>query len=130
MNLMTAKTLNELSLAGISLDWIKEDNSIKEVRLSDSKGAQIVIRSSQYGDALKVMIPAPPVKEARWAVVGKFLDVADIRDVFVNEYEAKERLADYEQKAGNRETGLTVKKVSVTVDDAGAATAPVDEIPF
>jgi hypothetical protein len=130
MNLISAKALNQVSLAGITLDWVKEDNSVKEVRLSDGTGGQIVIRSSQYGDALKVMVPAPPTKEDRWAVVGKFLDVADIRDVFESEHEAQNRLRDYERKASGQDTGLSLKKVSVTVDEAGTPTTAVDDIPL
>ena len=136
MNLISVKALNELHLNGVTVDWVKEDKTIKEVRLHDGNGGRIVIRSSQYGDALKIMVPQPYEDAERYLLSGRFLDLADVREFFEYESDAKGKLSDYESKARG-ESGLTVKKVSVKIDDAGkvveaspAKTADADDLPF
>lgn len=118
MNLVSVKALNELHLSGVTVDWVKEDKTVKEVRLHDGNGGRIIIRSSQYGDALKIMVPQPYEDAERYLLSGRFLDLTDVREFFESEYDAKAKLDDYASKARG-ETGLTVKKVSVKIDDAG-----------
>lgn len=57
MNLKTVKSLSDVKLAGITIDWIKEDNLCREVRLTDSDGFTLVVRArGGYGaDDLKVL---------------------------------------------------------------------------
>ena len=136
MNLVSVKALNELHLNGVSVDWVKEDKTVKEVRLRDGNGGRIIIRSSQYGDALKIMIPQPYEDAERYLLSGRFLDLTDVREFFEYEHEAKSKLSDYESKARG-DTGLTVKKVSVKIDDAGKVveTSPIksadaEDLPF
>ncbi len=136
MNLISVKALNELHLNGVTVDWVKEDKTIKEVRLHDGNGGRIVIRSSQYGDALKIMVPQPYEDAERYLLSGRFLDLTDVREFFEYEHEAKGKLSAYESKARG-ESGLSVKKVSVKIDDAGkvveaspTAKADVDDLPF
>lgn len=136
MNLVSVKALNELHLNGVTVDWVKEDKTVKEVRLHDGNGGRIIIRSSQYGDALKIMVPQPYEDAERYLLAGRFLDLTDVREFFEYEHEAKGKLSDYESKARG-ESGLTVKKVSVKIDDAGKvieASAPkapeADDLPF
>ena len=45
MNLISAKALSELHLNGVSIDWVKEDKTVKELRLHDGNGGRIVVRA-------------------------------------------------------------------------------------
>ena len=136
MNLISAKALSELHLTGVSIDWVKEDKTVKELRLHDGNGGRIVIRAGVYGDTLKVMVPQPYETAERYLLSGRFLDLTDVREYFEYEHEAQGKLSDYESKC-RCETGLTVKKVTVQVDDTGkimdatsASTSDAADIPF
>lgn len=61
MNLKTVKKIEDIKLAGVTLDWIKEDGYCREVRLTDGAGLTLVIRTGgSYGsDTLKVLRLAP-----------------------------------------------------------------------
>lgn len=118
MNLISAKALSELHLNGVSIDWVKEDKTVKELRLHDGNGGRIIVRAGSYGDTLKVMVPQPYEAAERYLLSGRFLDLTDIREYFDSEYEAKDKLSDYESKCRG-ESGLTVQKVTVQIDDAG-----------
>lgn len=50
MNLISAKALSELHLNGVSIDWVKEDKTVKELRLHDGNGGRIIVRACSYGD--------------------------------------------------------------------------------
>lgn len=67
MNLKTVKSIESVKLAGIEIDWIKEDNMCREVRLTDSAGFTLVIRAQGgYGESLKVLrLAAEDEKENR-----------------------------------------------------------------
>lgn len=65
MNLKSVKKIDDVKLAGISLDWIKEDGLCREVRLTDADGFTLVIRSAGgYSDSLKVLRLAPETEKA------------------------------------------------------------------
>lgn len=141
MNLISAKAISELHLNGVKIEWVKEDKTVKELRLHDGNGGRIVVRAGSYGDTLKVMIPQPYEEDDRYLLSGRFLDVVDIREYFTSEYEANDKLREYERKAGSNESGLSVEKIRVKINDAGAvvdetknananATTDGSEIPF
>lgn len=65
MNLKSVKKIDDVKLAGISLNWIKEDGLCREVRLTDKDGFTLVIRSAGgYSDSLKVLRLAPETEKA------------------------------------------------------------------
>jgi len=66
MNLKTVKKIDDVKLAGIELDWIKEDGMCREVRLTDKSGFTLVIRGAGgYGsDNLKVLRLVPENEKA------------------------------------------------------------------
>jgi hypothetical protein len=138
MNLTTVKTLKEVHLAGITVEWTKEDKSVKEIRLRDTNGGRLVIRAGTYGDVLKVMVPQAFEEEDRFVLSGRFLDLCDVREFFESKYDAEAKLGEYRTKAGHADHGLTVEQVSVQINDAGqvieqqkgAAKTTDDEIPF
>lgn len=60
MNLKSVKKIDDVKLAGIDLDWIKEDGLCREVRLTDAAGFTLVIRSGGgYSDSIRVLRLAP-----------------------------------------------------------------------
>jgi hypothetical protein len=60
MNLKSVKKIDDVKLAGIELDWIKEDGLCREVRLTDKDGFTLVIRSAGgYSDSIRVLRLAP-----------------------------------------------------------------------
>lgn len=65
MNLKSVKKIDDVKLAGISLDWIKEDGLCREVRLTDKDGFTLVIRSGGgYSDSIRVLRLAPENEKA------------------------------------------------------------------
>jgi hypothetical protein len=65
MNLKSVKKIDDVKLAGIELDWIKEDGQCREVRLTDKSGFILVIRADGgYGSTLKVLRLAPESEKA------------------------------------------------------------------
>ena len=117
-NLISVKSLNELHLNGVKIDWVKEDASVKEVRFHDGNGGRLVIRVGDYGSTLKVMVCKPHEEVDRWRLHGKLADLADISEHFDDEYQAQERLREFESKV-RCESGLTISKVKVKVNDGG-----------
>jgi len=65
MNLKTVKKIEDIKLAEIELDWIKEDGYCRELRLTDKNGLVLVIRTGGgYGsDTLKVLRLAPETEK-------------------------------------------------------------------
>lgn len=65
MNLKSVKKIEEVKLAGIELDWVKEDGYCRELRLTDRAGFVLVIRTAGgYGsDTLKVLRLAPETEK-------------------------------------------------------------------
>lgn len=65
MNLKSVKKIDDVKLAGIELDWIKEDGLCREVRLTDKTGFTLVIRSAGgYSDSIRVLRLAPENEKA------------------------------------------------------------------
>lgn len=129
MNLVSVKNLSEVHLNGVSIDWTREDKTIKEISLHDGNGGHVFIKLGEsYTNSLKVMVPQPFEEEDRWHLSGKLAGLTDISEHFADEYEAKERLREYERQIIG-ETGLSIAKVKVKVNDTGKVVAG-DDIPF
>lgn len=137
MNLVSIKSLSEVQLDGVNLDWTKEDKSIKELRIRDKNGGRLIVRAGSYGDTLRVMVPQPYEEDDRWCLSGKFLGLFDVSEYFESEYDAKDKLRDYSAKAPHgEEHGLSIQKVRVKINDAGkvmdqtAASPVADDVIF
>lgn len=65
MNLKSVKKIEDVKLAGVELDWVKEDGYCRELRLTDKNGFVLVIRTGGgYGsDTLKVLRLAPETEK-------------------------------------------------------------------
>lgn len=130
MNFQTIKALSEVKLQGVKIEWTREDKGVKEVRISDDAGGLLVIKSgNSYSETVKLLVPA--IEEAdRYALVGTFLGLTPVREVFEDEHEAKSRLDEFRAKSGYTDDhGLKIEKVRVRIDDSGAATVASD-LPF
>lgn len=119
MNLEIIKTFDQVALKGVAAEFTKENNSIKQLRLTDADGRFIVIRNESEYSSLKIMTLAPPETVDRWMLSGKFADLLDVREYFEQEWDANQRLGEYQSKLNNDDTGLKIEKVNVRVDDAG-----------
>lgn len=127
MNLQTAKTLEMTKLDGIKIDWTKTDGSVKEITFTDASGNVVVVGGS-YG--ISVYVPKPFEEVDRHVLVGSFMGLVDVKELFEYEHEAKAKLSDFEAKAGyGNDTGLRIEKVKVKVRDKGD-TVNVDDLPF
>lgn len=70
--------------------------------------------TEKYGN-LAIDIPAPPKKVKKFKLHGKFAGLADVEELFEEEYEAKARLREYEKKyrGDDAEIGLAIDEVEV-----------------
>lgn len=127
MNLKTVKNLSEAKLDGVKITWVKTDSSLKEVTFTDAAGNSVVVTGS-YG--ITMLVPKPHEEADRYFLVGKFMDMVDVREVFETQYDADAKKSEYQDKAGyGVESGLRVEKAKVKVDDTGAVASEMD-IPF
>jgi len=117
-NLVSIKSISEVALHGVKVDWTKEDKNIKEIRFRDSNGGHVVIRAGTYGDVLKIMIPQPYEEADRYLLSGKLLGLTEVREYFEDKYAAENKLSEYADQIRG-EHGLTVAKVKVKIDEAG-----------
>jgi hypothetical protein len=62
MNFKTIKDVSTIKLGSVKFDWIKEDGSIRELKLTDDEGKCVVIRTSDYG-SLRFLAEAPEEPE-------------------------------------------------------------------
>lgn len=127
--LVTVKKPEAVKLKGVRLEWRIEDKKPVTLTITDRRGRSLTIgRGESYDPALKLMEPEPVVTEERFAVVGKVSGV-EVRGVFENEHEAKNAIFDLSNgRAGDE---LTVKSITVPVNDDGEAVSLPDEmIPF
>lgn len=119
MNLVSVKSLSEVALHGVKIDWTKEDKTIKEIRLHDGNGGRVVIKLGEsYTNSLKVMVPQPFEEADRYLLAGDLAGLTTVREFFDDKYSAENKLSDYAEKVRG-EHGLTVKKVKVMINEAG-----------
>lgn len=125
-NLVTAKSLDQIKIEGVSIDWERHDGNVRILKIADAKGNMITIKASNtYSESLAVLIPEPPKFEDRWVLSGTVANIA-IRKPFRYEHEANTARDQFPSNAD-----LTVQKASLPVGDNGEEIAPPpDEIPF
>lgn len=140
MKLKTVKEVAEVALAGVNVEFTQVNSAITAITITDQTGRFVMIQKGDaYGETLRVLIPEPPKSEERFFVVGRFMGMVDVEEAFESEYDAKDRLTEYERKTGGfNESGLKVEKRVVLVSPSGeivktvtAANASTsDAIPF
>lgn len=122
MKLVSIKSAADFPLNGIIADFVKEDGTLKRVELRDAAGNAVTFSYENYS-SLKVLVAQPYESAERYQLSGSFLGVADIREFYESESDAKEKLREYENKAGGRDSGLSIEKVNVLINDAGDVVA-------
>lgn len=128
VNFVSVKTLSEIKLEGVTVDWVKEDKTVKEVIVRDTKGNQIQIKvGATYSDALKILVHQPFEEVNRFVLEGTFLGLSPVEEFFENEWEAKAKLEEYSGRAAyGSEVGLKVTPVKVRVDEDGKVVGRVE----
>lgn len=125
MNLISAKTVDQITLKGIKVDWQKHDGSVKVITLTDADGKSVTIKTAtSYSDSIAVLVPEPPKKADRFVLHGEVAGIT-IKKAFEYENDAKEAMQVFDGRGD-----LEITKALVPVDDAGAITIPEDDIPF
>jgi hypothetical protein len=115
MNYDSVRTNAEVKLSGISVDIEKRGAEIYSITLSDAQGNSVKVAKADY-NSIAVLVPALPKKEKKFAVTGKLLGVADVNEVFNEEYEAQGRLNEIVKAASYPDDpGITVEPVEVEV---------------
>jgi mannose-6-phosphate isomerase-like protein (cupin superfamily) len=124
MNLISAKTTDQIALKGIKVDWQKHDGSVKLLTLTDVDGKTVTIKTaSSYSDSISVLVPEPPKKADRFVLHGEVAGIA-IKKAFESEHEAKEAMYVFDGRGE-----LEITKAEVTVDDGGVVDG-LDDLPF
>ena len=122
MKYATAKLAGDVTLNGVTVEFVTEDKAVKEVRVRDAEGNLMVVKKgSDYGEALRVLVPAPLEQQKRYKLSGNFLNLTPVSEFFEDKHEADGRLEEYRAKAPHSDDcGLKVEPVDVLVDETGA----------
>jgi hypothetical protein len=124
MNLITAKTVEQIALKGLKIDWQKHDGGVRTVVLTDVDGRSVTItRANSYSETLTVLIPEPPKKAQRFVLHGEVAGIT-IKKAYDTEAEANTAISEF---GGRGEFEIT--KTEVIVDDAGQPSG-LDDMPF
>ncbi len=124
MNLITAKSLDQVSLAGVVVDWQKHDGNIKLLTLTDSTGKTLTIKvANSYSDNLSILVPQPPKKEIRHVLHGEVAGIP-IKKAYETPEVAEMVMSNFASHASN----LTITPTEVVVDDDGEVVS--DDFPF
>lgn len=111
MKLQSTTKQSDLKLDGIDIQLEMHNSSVGQLVFTDKSGKTIKIVGT-YG--VSVLIPAPPKMTEKWELSGKFDDLVDVKETFDTEYDANDRLREFERRSkSGGECGLTVKKVEV-----------------
>ena len=127
MRLVSIKSPNELKLAGINVEFEKEDSTLQGVKLTTEAGDIFVIRSTEsYSRSVKVLKRQDYETVTKHCLKGQVLSIP-ILEYFEHHHEASARKSDLELKDSSSE--LEISEVEVKVDDDGKPVKD-DVIPF
>lgn len=107
MNLKTAKSPKDITLAGISVEFDKRDGTVQAVKLRDgTAGGLLVVQVVNY--SLEILVPTSPKLIGRWRLKATVGDVV-IDETFTHEFEATGRRTELDLT----DTNSTIEKVIV-----------------
>lgn len=125
MKWTSVKSANEIQLAGITVELIFEDKTLKGAILTDAKGITVKFTQESYS-SFKAMVPEQPVKEKRYVLHGD-LPSGKFREIFAERDEAINR-RDEMEAAFTTSITLKLDHVEVLVAEDGAVKD--EDIPF
>ena len=113
MHYIQAQKASDVSLTGINVELEHHGHSLSAVTFRHPDGGLVKVAIDSYN--LKVLVPAPPKMVEKYRLSGKFAGLVDVCEDFDDEFDAKQRLQDYELKhsGGRSELGLGIAKVTV-----------------
>lgn len=126
-NLATAKNASEVKLKGIKIEFVTIDKAVRSVVLSDGKNSVTIQRKDAYSDHISVLVPQPFDKEDRYHLSGTFGSMLPVSEYFEREYEANQRMGEFEREASS--SALTVSRVAVFVDENGTVRGKASDEP-
>jgi hypothetical protein len=130
MKWQSTKSSDQVSLAGVKVEFVKEDASITELIIRDSRGGVIRVKKGEaYSSNINVLVPAPPEKKKVFVLAGRFQDVVDIRETFGSDSDARDRLRELQRAGGVSDLKVEPEEIEVT-EPIVAATPALEEIPF
>ena len=112
MKFKTTLKESDLKLDGIDVQVELRDSSIGSITFTDKSGKVIKV-IGEYG--FKACVKAPPMMVKKWRLSGKFAGMVDVCEDFDNDYDAKDRLREFERKYSgpDESTGLAITQVEV-----------------
>jgi hypothetical protein len=121
MNYETAKKAADIQLEGVSVEFEHHDKTLRTIILRDKAGREVrFTKAAEYSAEIRALIPARPKETKVHVVAGKLLGVADIREEFVERYEADARLGEIKRQTGTYDDdklGVTVAEETVLRDE-------------
>ncbi len=93
------------------------DNNVEAVIIKVGEDFIRVVKNGTYSETLKVLTKQPMKSVTKWRVVGSYLGLTDVNEVFDTEAAAKERENEYSQKANWQDTGLSIESFEQLVTD-------------
>ena len=116
--MITVKTSAELPKSfvdKVSLQVV--DNKVEAVIVQIGEDSIRIVKGDSYGNTLKVLKLQPQKEVVRYKLIGKFLGMADVCEVFEDKHSADSRAYEYETKAGHQDTGLTIEEFTALVSE-------------
>ena len=124
-NLVTAKSIDQVKIEGVKLEWERHDGSVRLLRITDAKGGTVTIKAGpSYTESVIVLVPEPPKMEDRWVLLGEVAGIP-IRKAFKHEHEARSAYEEFPAGAD-----LKVEKQVIAVDPHDGEAQADDPIPF
>lgn len=114
MKYQTIKSDAELGNLPVSITRVNDTITEVYVHFSFAQLPAMIRITEKYGN-LAIDIPAPPKKVKKFKLHGKFAGLADVEELFDEDYEAEARFREYQKKyrGDDVEIGLAIDEVEV-----------------
>jgi hypothetical protein len=110
MNLQSIKSVNDISLQGITAEMEQENGQLRRLVLRDAVGGMFIL-AGDYG--FRALIKAPPKMVKKWVLTGEFRGLP-VNQQFEHEHDANARLNEIQ---GREEClTMTVQQIEVPED--------------
>lgn len=94
------------------------DGNVEAVVVKVGESFIRIVKADSYGNNLKVLTNAPQKEVTKYRIVGEFLGVASVNEVFTKKSDADDKYHEFKQKAGwDEEFGLRIEEFTEMVDE-------------